>query len=64
MKPWYWPVTTTVYKMFLTFFLVIGTYTFLDFIFQHNLLGKQAAAGTAVLVAVFYYFSLKYKDWL
>jgi hypothetical protein len=61
-KPWYWPVTTTVYKLIVGYLLGIGSAAMIDFIFPS--LPTALLILFSFLLAVTIYISLVKKDWL
>ena len=61
MKPWYWPVTTTVYKLGLAAILGAGVYTMVEFIWPFS---DDTQAAISAVLAVFLYWSIAKRDWL
>jgi len=66
-KPWYWPVTTTVYKLILGFILTTGVYHLLGYFqvfgYLQNINGPTKG-GLALAGAYLLYISLWKRDWL
>ena len=61
MKPWYWPVTSTVYKLVLGFVLATGCYWTLEYFgVPHGWVRGALTGASAYLI----YFSLWKRDWL
>ena len=61
MKPWYWPVTSTVYKLSVGFILVGGVYHLLELF---SPLSGLALGGVSGMLAYIIYISLWKRDWL
>ena len=62
MKPWYWPVTSTVYKLVVGFVLGCGSGYIIINIFPSAPILIQLLLMSLLGVAIF--ISLMTKDWL
>ena len=62
MKPWYWPVTTTAYKLIVGFVLGCGSGYIVENLFPST--PDLIQLSLMVLLGLSIYISLVTKDWL